>query len=188
MTHLAETADNRKNVLVDKLSTQYSLSRISLEEYERLVKYSQNIETEKELAILEKIIEEYNNPPEYQKPNSYEESTNIDTSFKNHFSVLSTRKTTGPITSGNFFNILSTHKIVINEDDLINNKTVLNFMSLLGDVTIHVHESVAVINQAVPIIGGIRIDDRLEKKSSIKKLIITGNVILGDINIKVKKS
>ena len=64
MGQLTAVVEERKDKLVEKLSTQYSLSQISMEEYERLVKYSQEIETEKELTIFEKIIEEHSLPEE----------------------------------------------------------------------------------------------------------------------------
>ena len=180
MNHVTVTVEERKNKLTDKLSTQYSLNHISLEEYERLISYSQNIETEKELVILEKIIEGHckTNEP---KPAS------TDNFPKNHFSILSSKKTSGPITTGNYMAILADHKIIITEDDLINDETLLNFMVVLGDVVIHVPETVSVISNAVPILADVSVDSRVKNTDSGKRLIITGSVILGDIKVKVKK-
>jgi len=190
MEHSVVTVEDRKNILTEKLSTQYSLNRLSLEEYERLIHYSQGIETEKELQIFEKIVKEYNREEQYtangNNTKSYNRET-VDNLPKNQFSILSSRKTTGALTSGNFMNILSDHKIIINEEDLINDETVLNFMVLLGSVVINVPEGVNVINEAVPIIGDVSVDDRINERGGIKRIKITGNVVLGDLKVKVKK-
>ena len=190
MGSLAVTVEDRKNKLVEKLSTQYSLNRLSLEEYERLIHYSQGIETEKELQIFEKIVREYNIEEQDTANANYTRTNNrerIDNIPQNHFSILSSRKTSGAITSGNFMNILSDHKVIINEEDLINDETVLNFMVLLGSVAINVPEDVNVISEAVPILSDISVDDRIKNRSGFKRIRITGNVVLGDIKVKVKK-
>jgi len=184
------TAEDRKNLLTEKLSTQYSLNRLSLEEYERLIHYSQGIETEKELQIFEKIVKEYNReeqgPANAHNAKSYG-GDKVDNMPKNQFSILSSRKTSGALTSGNFMGILSDHKIIINEDDLINDETVLNFMVLLGSVVINVPEEVNVISEAIPILADISIDDRIKDRGGHKRIKITGSVVLGDIKVKVKK-
>ena len=181
--------EDRKNALVEKLSTQYSLNRISMEEYERLIKYSQDIETDKELQIFEKIIEEHNSPQRMSEhqPDRESKDSSPEQSFQNHFTLLSSRKTTGALTGGNFINILGDHKIIINEEDLINDKTVLNVVVLLGGMVIHVPENVNVIVKAFPLLADIKTSDDLCNKDSRKKLIIEGAVILGDIKIRGKK-
>lgn len=191
MNNLTETIEDRKNRFVDKLSNEYSFNRISLEEYERLVHYSQSIETEKELQIFEKLVKEHtkeeDNFTSTVNNESYDNDKKFNNNPKDYFSVLSSRKKTGVITSGNYVNILADHKIIINEDDLINSETVLNCMVLLGSIVIHVPENVNVINKAMPILSDISIDDRIRDRGGRKSVIITGNVILGDIKVKVKK-
>jgi len=192
MGSLIVTAEERKDKLTEKLSTQYSLNKISMDEYERLVKYSQNIETDKELAILEKIIDGYESPPAGNYDNEKYEprrssGTHAENFPQNHFSVLSSRNTSGPLTTGNFVNILSNHKVVINEEDLINEETFLNFMSVLGEIVIYVPENVNVISKVIPILADVSIDKNLKCRDGKKDLVITGSVILGEIKIKINK-
>jgi len=193
MAHLILTVEDRKDKIVDKLSTVYSLNRISMEEYERLIKYSQNIETEKELQIFEKIVSEYNvDQYEYVKtPEPQQETKEKISSISNHkheyTTILSSRKTSGPITSGNYVSILGDHKITITENDLVNDETVLNFSVILGDAVILVEDNISVINRVIPVLADVKIADNVGSKPGRKTLIITGNVILGDIKVKVRK-
>jgi len=176
--------EDKKNELVEKLSTQYSLNRISLEEYERLVKYSQDIETDKELTIFEKIINEHDLAETKSTDTDDDIREYSDKDYQNNITILSSRKTSGTLAGGNFTTILGDHKIIINENDLIKDKTVLNIMVLLGDMKIQVPEDVNVIVKAFPLLSEIRVADSLHNKNSKKKLIIKGNVILGDVIIK----
>ena len=191
MGKLAVRAEERKEKLTDRLSTQYSMNNISMDEYERLIKYSQNIETEKELTILENIIDEYDRPSvnnyNDEKSESPHNFRNFDNSPQNHFTVLSSRNTSGPLTVGNFVNVLSSHKIVINYEDLINKETVLNFMVLLGEVVIHVPENVNVTSRIIPVLSEVSINNKLKGRGGKKDLVITGNVLLGEIKVKVNK-
>jgi len=198
MGQIIVTAEERKEKLTEKLSTQYSLNRISIDEYERLIKYSQNIETDKELTILEKLIEGYEAPRDNnssynagqdRRQDFYGGSSGSDysNSSQNHISILSSRNTTGQLTTGNFINILSSHKVTIFEEDLVNSETILNFIVILGDVEIRVPESVNVINRAIPVLAEIKIDDNVRNRGGRKDLIINGNVLLGDVKIKINK-
>ena len=191
MDRLITTIEDRKEKITDKLSTEFSLNRISVEEYERLIKYSQTIETNKELQILEKLVEGYsaqgNNNHEIS--NNYganDQIYNSNNGEREHVSILSSRTTKGVITGGNFVNILGDQKIIITENDLINNETTLNFVVLLGSVVIQVPDNVNVICKAIPILGDVSAADNISHGGG-KKLIITGNVILGDIKVKVRK-
>jgi len=173
MEPLSVTVEDRKSKLVERLSTQYSLNRLSMDEYERLIHYSQGIETEKELQIFEKIIRE-NEQGQANANNAESHNREIAGDMpKNHFLVLSSKKTSGAMTSGNFMNILSDHKINIGEDDLINDETVLNFMVLLGSVVINVPEGVNVISDVIPILSEMSIDDRIKERGGCKSIKIT---------------
>jgi len=171
--------EEKKNRITEKLSSQYSLSRISLDEYERLIEYSQKIETEKELRILEKIVDE-NNAPEMK----YQKTTIPDYVEKDHYTVLSSKKTTGPVTSGTITNILGDHKFYIDEDDLIEDETVFEMSVLLGSVIFYVPDNVSIINKAIPILSDIKINNNLKNKGYGKRIVIRGSVILGDIKFK----
>lgn len=181
--------EERKEKLVEKLSVHYSLNKISIEEYERLMKYSQEIETPRELQILESLIEGH---AEVKNDYVNTASTRADSQAvtgdnPDNFTLLSSRKTTGVITSGNYTAILGDHKIVIEESDLINDETVLNCTVFLGNINIQVPDNVKVVCKALPILGDVSISDNVNKKSGKKCLVITGNVLLGNINIKSKK-
>ena len=179
--------EERKDRLIEKLSTQYSLNQISIEEYERLLKFSQDIETDKELTIFEKIIEEHS-LPEINSDNPRDDNKKMSKKApQEHFTLLSSKKTTGPLTRGNFTAILGEHKAVINADDLINEKTVINVTAILGDIVIHVPEDVCVINRVFPILADVSIADDLKYKGGRKKLVIRGNAILGEIKVKIRK-
>jgi len=192
MGHLVITAEERKEKLTDRLSTQYSTNNISLEEYERLIKYSQNLETDKELTILEKIIEGYERPSvnnyDNENPSHFHSYGGYsDNASQNHFTLLSSRNTSGPLTVGNFVNILSSHKVVIFEEDLINSETILNFMVLLGNVEIHVPENVNVISRVIPLLSDVSIGNNVRNRGGRKDLVLTGNVVLGEIKVKINK-
>jgi predicted membrane protein len=193
MSQLALNTEERKNKLVDRLSTQYSHNNISMEEYERIIKYSQNIETEKELLILEKLIEGHETTEVKKEEKIFPDSQpgsrsnyQIDSSPQNHFNLLSSRKTTGPLTGGNIMNVLGEHKIIITEDDLINDNTTINVMSLLGSVVFQVSENINVDIRVIPVLGDISAPDKIRNKYSRKSLVITGNVVLGDLKVKIK--
>lgn len=174
-----EILEERKQKITEKLSSQYSLNHISLEEYERLVEYSQKIETEKELNILEKIVNG-NSPAEtnYNK-------TILENIEKNYFTILSSRVTSGPLLSGTITNILGDHKIYLNEEDLINDETTLVVSVILGSVVIFVPDNVVVTCNAVPLLSDISMKN-IKNNGYGKKLIIKGSVILGDIKVKTK--
>jgi len=185
---MQSTVEERKEKLVDKLSTQYSLNQISMEEYERLIKYSQNIETDKELIILEKLIEGHSN---VETNDDYVETTEPDWNSDNfslsNFTLLSSRKTTGAITSGNFTTILGEHRIIINEEDLLKEKTTLNLQVLLGNITIQIPDNVNIICRVIPILGEVSIPEKVKRRDYRKSIIITGNVLLGEVKVKIQK-
>jgi len=200
---LQSAVEDRKEKLVDKLSTSFSLNKISLEEYERLIKYSQNIETDKELQILENLIEghsaseaktESSRVFETHSDHSAYRSSGINASPQNNVTILSSRTMKGALTSGNYLTVLGDNKIIIDEDDLVNGNTELNFMVLLGSVVIHVSENIDVISRVIPVLGDVFIDKKVknnstrsEASSGRKRLTLNGNAFLGDIKVKVKK-
>ena len=172
--------DERKNKITERLSTVYSVNLISIEEYERLIEYSQKIETEKELSILEKIVEGYN----VAEINS-EKKTIPDNIEKNFASILSSRKISGPMVDSIISNILGDIKITLTEEDLINKETTFNVSIILGSLKIIVPDSINVICNAIPLLGEVSIKGNRNNAYG-KKLIIKGNIILGDITVRNK--
>ncbi|MDR0503289.1 MAG: cell wall-active antibiotics response protein [Treponema sp.] len=192
MESAVEVKENRKNQIIEKLSTYYSLNYMSLEEYERLAAYSNNIETDKELDILENIIESScssEKPGENQNHESGASSALDDQRL--YYTILSSRKTSGSILKKEnikIINILGEHQIILSENDLTRNETVIDVMSLLGNVIVRVPDNVEVICRVIPLLGDISMKDDDEYKGNKKKLIITGNTILGSISIKKQKN
>jgi hypothetical protein len=165
MERLTERKEARKNKLIEHLSEQYSQNRISLEEYERLIEYCTKIETDKELILLEKIIEENNiiNNENINSENTGMEKINI-----------------GKIKKA--ISILSDVNITINEDDFINNKMTIKVFSVMGSIKINVPERIKIINNVTPILSDIKIKGNMETKND-KRIIINGISIMGDIKI-----
>jgi hypothetical protein len=179
--------DEEKSKLTEKLSQQYSHNKISLEEYERLIEYIHKTETGKELAIVEKIIEE-NDSINSIEINEKKIDKN-DKRIKNHYTILSSQKTSGSIINetDKFISILGDNHIAINDNDLRENETIVHINSILGETVIHVSENIIVINKATPILGGVWIDEKIDNREldGKKKLIIYGNAILGNITVKI---
>jgi hypothetical protein len=160
MEHLTEIKEAKKNKLIEHLSEQYSQNKISLEEYERLIEYCNKIETDKELILLEKIIEENNI--------ANNENTGIE-----KINIGKTKKA---------ISILSDVNITINEDDFMNNKITIEVFSVMGSIKINVPEGIKIINNVTPILSDIKIKGNMKTKNN-KIIIINGISIMGDIKI-----
>ncbi|MCL2265164.1 MAG: cell wall-active antibiotics response protein [Treponema sp.] len=180
MDNLLIEIDERKNKIAEKLSSQYSVNLISLEEYERLVEYSQKIETKTELMILEKIVDGRN-----VSQANYESRPQLQNIDKEYTNILSTRTISGPMVSGTITNILGETKITLTEDDLINDETVIHVSSILGSINISLSGNIDVICNAIPILGEVSNKNKKHNEYG-KKLIIKGTVLLGEIRIKNK--
>jgi len=182
--------EDRKEKLVERLSTQFSLNKISMDEYERLVKYSQDIQTDKELIIFEQIIDGHDKTDinDVNRTSAYLTNSRQDSRSQNFITFMSSRKTTSDITNGNFVTVMGEQKIVIDEDDLIYDETEINVLAIMGEISIHVPENIRVVNKVIPILSSIgSVPDKLNDKNKRKKIIINGNAIMGEIRVKVKK-
>jgi hypothetical protein len=187
MHDIMRTVEDKKEKITEELSRQYSLNKISLEEYERLIEYAHKIETERELTILEKIVNE-NSVTTVYKDISKEKTNNAHT--RNEYTILSSRKTPGSILNeinGKIITILGDNHIIINDEDLVKDETFIDVVVILDDVVIHTPKNITVINKAVPVLGGIFENGKNKNTNQGKKLIITGKVILGNITIKQRK-
>jgi hypothetical protein len=187
MTDITKTMEDRKEKITEELSRQYSLNKISLEEYERLIEYAHKIETQKELMILEKIANESSATSAYK--NTGEEKLN-NGRIKNDYTILSSRKTSGSMLNeinGKIVTILGDTHIIVNDEDLIKDETFIDVLAVLGEIVIHTSKNIAVINKAVPVLGGIFATGENKHNNQDKKLTITGKIILGNITIKQDK-
>jgi hypothetical protein len=138
-----EILEGRRNILIEQLSEQYSQNLISLEEYERLIEYSNKIETDKELILLEKIIEVNN-------------KTSIENTDNEKIEKISPSKTDKVAIT-----IIGDITIKINERDFVNNNRItITVFSVIGDIKIYISDKIEIINNMIHVIGDV------DKKSS----------------------
>jgi hypothetical protein len=179
--------EDRKEKITEELSRQYSLNKISLDEYERLIEYANKIESEKELMILEKIASESNITTAYKDTGREKLNNGV---VRNDYTILASRKTPGSMineVNGKFISILGDTHIIVRDDDLIGDESFVDVLVVLGEIVIHVPENITVINKAVPVLGGVFEDGKNRQNNQDKKLTITGKIILGNITIKWEK-
>jgi len=190
---LKEIIEERREKAIESLSDSFAKNRLPLEEYERLVEYINKIESERELVLVEKIVAEYNQPEtpvydddEYEDgpvyPHSSESSSNI--------AVLSSRTFSGPLKPGSdFVSVLGSAYVKIRKADLTRQQTVVNVVSVLGDITISLESGIRVRNRAIPILGSSSGSNKVNKmaQQSGPELVITGVAVLGNITVKLIK-
>jgi hypothetical protein len=176
-----------KNRLTEELINSFLHNSISLENYEILIKSLQNVETENDLLNIKKMIGEnilLNTEEQY--------SHEIADKKRNSYTILSYKNTPGSLInkiSGKFITILGENTITINENDLIEDDTLINVISILGTTIIYVPDDIILEKHGDYLVGDIWIDKKVRNNRGIgrKKIIIFGEVILGEIIIKVKK-
>jgi len=205
---LKEIIEERKGKAIERLQVTYAENRLPLEEYERLVEYINKIESERELAVVEKIVTAYSgaeyrdddqSAPVNNGKNDDRNCYNEEPDYYSHqpylqlpgnLTILSSRTFTGPVRSGSqYVSILGSAHIKIRKSDMDKRRTVLNVVSILGDSVIFVEPGIRVINRAIPILGGAWVDQNLSKqsRSGDPELVISGATILGNITVKLLK-
>jgi len=171
--------DEEKEKLFNKLSEQYSKNVINIEEYERIVEYVNKIETNTELNIIERVIEENN-----QKNNDISMIPH-NKNYEKHLAVFSWKSTNLKSNNGNggkYLSLFGTNRIII--DNLPKGKTVINVDSIFGLTEIVLPKSIKIINNIVPVFSGIFIPDETnEKEGEMPELYITGKAVFGNITI-----
>jgi hypothetical protein len=186
MEPLAVLIEERKNRAIETLSVQFSQNKLPMEEYERLVEYIHRAESERELTIIEKLVEE----TARYTGGSYASAGQGNTKF--HFTILSSRNTPGDILRQNdcsFVNILGSNVVDIQEGDLPPGRTEMDVVAILGETKIFVPPGVAVTMQAVPIMGEAKIgrDVETQRSPGMPELVISGCSLLGSISVKLRK-
>jgi len=181
--------EERKEKAIESLSTSFAKNRLPLEEFERLVEYINKTESERELIIVEKIVAEFGENGAESFVGADEPHDEQHHSI-NNLTVLSSRTFSGPLKSGSqFVSILGSGCIKIRKAHLKRQQTVLNVISILSDYVIMVESGIRVINNAVPILGGSKINSKVDKEAEAggPELVISGTALLGDINVKLLK-
>ena len=197
---LKEIVEERKNKAIENLSATYAKNRLPLEEYERLVEYINKIESERELIIVEKMVEEYgseesrspsaNNDHDDEADYSPEYIPHHDQNSFNNLTVLSTRVFSGTVKSGTrSVCILGSQRINIRKADLERQQTLLNVVSILGDTSIYIEPGIRVLNRAIPILGDASMNQKVarQERSGDPELVILGKAILGNITVELLK-
>jgi hypothetical protein len=185
--------EERKNKVIEELSEQFSQNELPMEEYERLVEYINKAETERELAIIEKISREnslYSGRTEHRQNESpsYSQRNTEAGDDKSSVALLSTRHLSGDFFNGrshSLYTVLGEQRIEIAEGDLPNGKTEITIISLLGDTKISVPSNVKVKIHAIPILGEAKV--ARNNSSSYEdgpELIINGIAVLSSIKVK----
>jgi hypothetical protein len=171
--------DEEKEKLFDKLSEQYAKNIINIEEYERIVEYVNKIETNSELIIIERVIDENN-----QRNNDIPMIPHYKNNEK-HLAVFSWKSTNLKSHNGNggkYLSLFGTNRIVI--DNLPKGKTVINVDSIFGLTEIVLPKGIKIINNIVPVFSGIFIPEETnETDGEIPELYITGKAVFGNITI-----
>jgi hypothetical protein len=181
--------EERKNRAIETLSVQFSQDVLPLEEYERLVEYINRAESERELAIIERIVDETALYARQEDEGEREERRG-DTRFR--FALLSSRESSGDILRGNqsaFISILGTNIIDIREGDLPPGRTEVDVLSILGETKITIPPGVTVTMKAFAIAGETRIGRGIDtqRRPGAPELVITGCALLGSVVVKVRK-
>ena len=189
---LAVLIEERKNKAIETLSVQFSRNALPLEEYERLVEYINRVESERELAIIEKLVDDTvlyagkNREQDREAPSMVRDALG-----KTCFSLLATRETDGELLRDNetFVSLLGTNLIDIREGDLPPGRTEIDAVSILGEVRILVPPEVSVRMNAFPVMGECRIGRGVETQRSPggPELVISGCALLGSITVKLRK-
>jgi hypothetical protein len=185
--------EKRKTLAVENLSVQFSHNNLPMAEYERLVEYINKTESEREMAIIERIVDESalyaGDEPAPLRDAALPGDWNRT---KFHFSLLSSRKVAGESLSRrhcSFVNILGSTVIDIAEGDLPRGRTEVDILNLLGETKIIVPPGLAVIVKTIPIAGAVFMGRGLETRPDAggRELVVTGAVLLGNISVKLRK-
>ena len=182
----SETLNLRKDELIERLSSQYALNILTVEEYERLIEYAHKIETPREFSILEMIIERSEAPG---LAGQEEDLDRLESQTQSEYTILSTRKSDGSILKSanrQIVCIMGNHHITIEESDLVKARTELNLRVVMGEITIRVPANVAVSSKITPIMGEVKVRANPSAATGVKKLVLTGTVIMGNVTVKSK--
>ena len=183
----------RKTQAVEALSVQFSHNNLPMAEYERLVEYINKMESEREMAIVERIVDESalyagdeSSPRRDAAPSGEWDRT------KFYFYLLSSRKISGEtLRRGHcsFVNILGSTTIDILEGDLPRGRTEMDALNLLGEINIIVPPGLAVVIKAIPIAGTVSMGRGVETRPDAggRELVVTGAALLGTVNVKLRK-
>jgi hypothetical protein len=111
---------------------------------------------------------------------------------RNDYTILSYKNTPGSMVNkvtGKFITILGENTITIDENDLTEDITLIDVIAILGTTVIYVPDNIMVEKHGDYLTGDIWIDKRIKNNMDIgqKRIMLFGEVVLGEILIKTKK-
>jgi hypothetical protein len=170
--------DEEKEKLSRELSEQYAQNIIGMEEYERILEYINKIETNKEISIIRKIIQE-------SSIKNNELMIHKTTGNEKHLSMFSWR--TSNVKSinkngGKYISLFGANRIIVGS--LPKGRTIIHVNSIFGLTEIVVSKNIKIINKAVPIFSGIFTNNEINlDDEELPELYIVGKAIFGNITI-----
>jgi hypothetical protein len=178
--------DDEKEKLIKILSEKYSQNIISMEEYERIVEYTNKIETKKEIDIIEKIIAETIVVSNGLTSTAGRDGIIISKASEKHLSMFSWKTTNIKPVNGNggkFTSCFGATRIIL--ENLPKGRTILNIDSIFGLTEIIITQDIRIINKAVPIFSGIFTPNEIKgEDKGLPELYIIGKAIFGNITVK----
>jgi hypothetical protein len=181
---------------MEALSVQFSQNALPLEEYERLVEYINRIEHERELAIVDTIVDKIvseadlyaGNPTPSPAPVSTTPVPAGDGEPKLDLALFSNREISGDTLltrRRSFLALFGNTIITIRDGDLPAGRTVLHVSAVFGNVTIKVPPSLVVSLEAAAYLGNVVSRSQGQRLPCCPELVITGGAYLGNIEVKV---
>ncbi len=199
----------RKNKAVDELSVQFSKNAMPVEEYERLVEYINKAESERELAIIERIVGESaayagldRSPQKERDPSENSSNSRVSANvfggnmmFDGDFTditLFSSRGLDGRSLvekRRSLFTLFGSTVITVKDGELPAGETVVDAVSLFGSVVIHVPKNVSVRMEANAILGdaSVRGGRHVVQQVGCPCLVVRGAAFLGEIMVQVGK-
>jgi hypothetical protein len=178
--------------VIENLAALFAQNEIPVEEYERLTEYVSRAEGKGELAIIEKVVDEYTRRSQAPVESAAEKYPAVPAGdpSRTSLTILSSRVIPGKELSvgpSRHISVLGSSTINIEEGDLGPGRTHLHIVSVLGETVIRIPPGVSVVSTAIPVAGGVWIDHRGEGKGEGETpvLVITGAAVLGNITVKV---
>ncbi|MDR2194672.1 MAG: cell wall-active antibiotics response protein [Treponema sp.] len=201
----------RKNRAIDALSVQFSRNAMPIEEYERLVEYINKAESERELTIIEKIVDEsatfagIDQTPASAPRTEYRSSAPKDVYGLNYMgfdffgdgvtdiTILSSREFSGGMLAEkprSLCTLFGNTSITVHEGDLPSGKTVVTVVSLMGNVIISVPQSIAVTMEANAFLGNAAVEggdkNRGARMRGCPELVVRGCAFLGNLIVRIR--
>jgi hypothetical protein len=177
--------DEQRENLTQKLSQQYALNMINIEEYERLLEYVNRIETPKELSIVQGIIHE-NNANNSIVPITEQSEIVVPQDADRHMSVFSWRTSNVRPVNGNggrYMSVFGTNQIIV--DSLPPGRTVINVDSVFGLTEIIVPANIKITNKIAPIFAGVFSPaNETGEDDALSELYLVGKAVFSNITIK----